>query len=67
MEKLIVVAPYIEGNHDLKGIIELNYFENKLYKFKTTIALEDDGVHLKFEKINKKKVGKNYGRKVKFK
>jgi len=46
----LVVAPYIEGNHDLKGIIELNSFENKVYKFKTAIALEDGGVHLKFEK-----------------
>lgn len=49
-ELSLVIAPYIEGNHDLKGYAELADFKNYKYVYKSTKPLLDGAVHLIFER-----------------
>ncbi len=50
-EVSVVMAPYIEGNHDEKGYAELSHFVNYKYKYRSLRPLEDGGIHLRFEKV----------------
>ena len=47
----VVIAPYIEGNHELKGMIESEVFKNTIYKFKMIKVLDDGSIHLEYQKI----------------
>lgn len=49
-ELSLVVAPYIEGNHDEKGYAELSEFINDSFVFVSAKPLEDGGVHLLFKR-----------------
>lgn len=49
-ELSLVVAPFIEGNHNEKGCVEVNQFINYKYNFKSITPLEDGGIHLLFSK-----------------
>lgn len=49
-ELSLVVAPYIEGNHEEKGYAELNEFINHKYVYKSIKPLGDGGIHLIFER-----------------
>lgn len=49
-ELSLVVAPFIEGNHNEKGCVEANQFINHKYNFKSIIPLDDGGIHLLFSK-----------------
>ena len=49
----LTVAPYIEGNHDLKGISESSSFIDNSFAFYKALPLEDGGVHLLFKKVSK--------------
>ena len=49
-ELSLVVAPYIEGNHEEKNYAELNEFINHKYIYKSIKPLSDGGVHLIFER-----------------
>lgn len=49
-ELSIVIAPYIEGNHNEKGYAELNEFINHKYVYEKITPLEDGGIHLVFKK-----------------
>ena len=46
----MVMAPYIEGNHQEKGYAELDEFVNHKYVYKTMKPLGDGGIHLLFER-----------------
>lgn len=46
----LVIAPYVEGNHDQLGFIETSQFYNRPYIFKEALPLEDGGVQLLFVK-----------------
>lgn len=52
-ELSLVVAPYIEGNHNYKGYAELDSFINHKYVCKSIKVLNDGGIHLIFKKENK--------------
>ena len=49
-ELSLVIAPYIEGNHEEKGYAELNEFINHKYVYKSIKPLGDGGIHLMFER-----------------
>ena len=49
-ELSLVIAPYIEGNHDEKGYAELKGFINNKYVYKSITPLGDGGIHLTFER-----------------
>lgn len=49
-ELSLVIAPYIEGNHEEKGYAELDEFVNHKYVYKSIKPLGDGGVHLIFER-----------------
>ena len=49
-ELSLVIAPYIEGDHEEKGYVELNRFVNNKYVYKSVKTLPDGGVHLIFKK-----------------
>ena len=49
-ELSLVIAPYIEGNHDFKGYAELDGFINHKYIYKSIKPLGDGGIHLMFER-----------------
>ena len=46
----LAVAPYIEGNHELKDIADTSKFINNCYYFDKALPLNDGGVHLLFKK-----------------
>ena len=50
-ELSIIMAPYIEGNHNEKGYLELNEFVNHKYAYKSIKPLDDGGIHLIFKKV----------------
>ncbi len=47
-ELSLVMAPYIEGNHEEKGYAELSDFVGAKYVFKDLKRLPDGGIHLLF-------------------
>ncbi len=49
-ELSIVMAPYIEGNHEEKGYAELGEYVGHKYIYKSLKALDDGGIHLLFER-----------------
>lgn len=50
-ELSIVMAPYLEGNHEEKGYAELSHFVNYKYRYQSITPLEDGGIHLLFERV----------------
>ena len=49
-ELSIVMAPYIEGNHNEKGYLELSSYVGNKYEIKEMKKLGDGGIHLVFER-----------------
>ena len=49
-ELSLVMAPYIEGNHDYKGYAEANEYIGYKYVYKSIKPLGDGGIHLLFER-----------------
>lgn len=49
-ELSLVMAPYVEGNHEEKGYAELSSFVNHKYRYHSILPLRDGGIHLIFDK-----------------
>lgn len=49
-ELSLVMAPYIEGNHEEKGYAELSEYVGHKYSYKSIKVLDDGGIHLIFER-----------------
>lgn len=49
-ELSLVIAPYLEGNHNEKGYAEFSDFINQKYVYKSMKPLGDGGLHLIFTK-----------------